>query len=45
MIVGVDRALRHNLAGFKNHKKRPWTAHSDFDQNMFFVHLHTPGLM
>ena len=38
-------ALRHTLVGFKNNKKRPSTAHSDFDQNIFFVHLHTPALM
>ena len=35
----------HNLVGFKNHKKRPSTAHSDFDQNIFFVDLNTCGLM
>ena len=37
-------ALRHNLVHFKNPKKRPSTAHSDFEQNIFFVDLHTPGL-
>ena len=37
-------AFRHNLVHLKNPKKRPSTARSDFEQNNFFVDLHTPGL-
>ena len=33
--VPVNGSTWHNLVGFKNHKKRPSTAHSDFDQNIF----------
>ena len=43
-IVTVMVALRHNLVHFKNPKKRPSTARSDFEENNFFVDLHTPGL-
>ena len=43
-IVTVMVALRHNLVRFKNPKKRPSTARSDFEENNFFVDLHTPGL-